>query len=302
MIWFRDNWRRIFFLGAIAFFALVTLTKRVVAHKVYEITHPPRKVSSMMFDANGQPIERVSFDTSDGLQLAGWYLPTQNGAAIILQHGYHANSEETLPIALMLARHGYGVLLFDFRAHGKSEGEMVTFGLNEVKDTEAALAFLHKQAGVNPAKTGMLGISMGGAVGILAAAELEEIQAIVVEGVFAELQDEISIGIQVQTLLPTTLFASIFKFFAERESGYKISDIKPVEEISKISPRPILILQGGSDERIPVASGERLFSAAGEPKEYWYEPTITHASYSTSIPAKYEQRIVSFFDKYFVDP
>lgn len=294
----RRNWHRLFLLGVIVFTILVISIKRVVARKVYQITHPPRVVSPMILDANSQPVDSINLSTSDGLQLAGWYIPPQNGAAIILQHGYHTNREEMLPIALMLARHGYGVLLFDFRGHGKSEGEMVTFGLNEVKDTEAALTFLRKQPEVNLAKIGLIGNSMGGAVGILAAAELEGIRVIVVEGVFPKLEDEIAVGIRVQTLLPATPFALIFKFFAERVSGYRISDIVPVEKISKISPRPLLILQGGADERIPIDSGERLFAVAGEPKEYWYEPMIAHAAFSTSIPTKYEQRVISFLDKY----
>ena len=284
----------------IALVTLIILTNRIVAYKVYEITHPPRIVSSTILNVNGQSINLVNLNTSDGLKLAGWYLPSKNGAVIVLQHGYHTNSEEMLPIALMLARHGYGVLLFDFRGHGKSEGEIVTFGLNEVKDTEAALVFLHSQPEVNPGKIGLLGNSMGGAVGILAAAELEGIRAIVVEGVFAELEDEIGIGIQVQTPLPATPFTSIFKFFAEQGSGYRISDIAPVEKIGKISPRPILILQGGADERIPIDSGERLFAAADGPKEYWYEPTITHAAFSASIPTKYEQRVISFLDQHLI--
>jgi len=296
MIWFQ-----IIILGVIVSVVLMILTDRVVAYKVYQITHPSRIVGPATFSVNGQLINQVNLNTSDGLKLAGWYLPPKNEVVIILQHGYHTNNEEMLPVAQMLARHRYGILLFDFRGHGKSEGEMVTFGLNEVKDTEAALAFLHLQPEVNPGKIGLLGNSMGGAVGILAAANLEGIRVVVIEGVFAELEDEIDIGIQVQTPLPATPFTSIFKFFTEQRSGYRISDIAPIEKIGEISPRPILILQGGADERIPIDSGGRLFAAAGKPKEYWYEPRITHAAFSVSVPTKYEQRIVSFFDKYFLD-
>ncbi len=278
--------------------ALVILTERVVAWKTFEITHPPRVIGPKTLRVNNRFLTPTVLKTSDGLQLVGWYLPPQNGATIILQHGYHTNSEEMLPAAEMLERHGYGLLLFDFRAHGRSEGEIVTFGLHEVKDTQAALTFLQNQPEVHSDKIGLLGISMGGAVGILASAELEGIRAIAVEGVFAELRDEVGVGIQVQTPLPAMPFASIFTFFTEQRHGYKISSIAPVEKIGQISPRPILILQGGADERIPVNSGRRLFGAAGEPKEYWCEPGIAHAKFSTSVPLKYEKRISAFFDRH----
>jgi fermentation-respiration switch protein FrsA (DUF1100 family) len=298
MIWLIHYRYHLFFVIGSIFLALVILTERVVTWKVYEITHPPRILGSGVFRVNNRPLTPINLKTSDGLQLAGWYLPPRNGATIILQHGYHTNSEEMLPIAEMLERHGYGLLLFDFRAHGRSEGETVTFGLHEVKDTQAALTFLRNQPEVHPDKIGLLGVSMGGAVGILASAKLEGIRAVAVEGVFAKLEDEVSIGIQAQTPLPAIPFASIFMFFAEQGHDYKISGIAPVEKIDQISPRPILILQGGADERIPANSGQRLFAAAGEPKEYWYEPKIAHAKFSTSVPLKYEKRIVAFFDQY----
>jgi fermentation-respiration switch protein FrsA (DUF1100 family) len=301
MIWLTHHRRRLFFAAGSIFLALVILTERVVAWKIYEITHPPRILGSGVLQVNNRSLIPINLKTSDGLQLAGWYLPPRNGATIILQHGYHTNSEEMLPAAQMLERHGYGLLLFDFRAHGRSEEEAITFGLYEVKDTLSALTFLQNQSETHPDKIGLLGVSMGGAVGILASAELEGIRAVAVEGVFAKLEDEVGIGIQVQTPLPAMPFASIFTFFAELGHDYKISSIAPVEKIDQISPRPILILQGGADERIPANSGQRLFAAAGEPKEYWYEPKITHAKFSTSVPIKYEKRIVAFFDQYLLN-
>lgn len=297
MTWFTHHKYPIFLVAGGVCLTLVILTDRVVAWKIYEITHPPHIVGPKDLRVNKRSLTPVNLKTSDGLQLAGWYLPSQNGATVILQHGYHTNSEEMLPAAEMLNRHGYGLLLFDFRAHGLSKGEIVTFGLHEIKDTQAALAFLQNRPEAHSDKIGLLGVSMGGAVGILASAELKEIRAIAVEGVFAELRDEVDVGIQAQTPLPATPFDSIFAFFANQH-GYKISSVAPVETIGQISPRPILILQSGADKRIPVESGQRLFAAAGEPKEYWYESGIAHAKFSTSVPLEYEKRIVSFFDRH----
>jgi len=245
---------------------------------------------------NGQPIQQVHFKTKDNLILSGWYIPPKNGSVIILQHGYHANSHQMLSIGRMLAKHGYGVLLFDFRGHGKSEGNTVTLGLFEVQDTDAAVSFLLKQSEVN--KIGLIGNSMGGATGILATSQNEKIQAIAVEGVFSELKDEVGIGIEVQTSLPAFPLNMIFIYIAERETGFKLSDIAPVKKIGQISPRPILIMQGGNDARINTESGQRLFTAAGEPKQYWNEPSAAHVAIYQTSPQDYEKHVIDFFDQY----
>jgi len=284
-------------VGSVLLIAIgLLVTQWVVAFKLDQITHPIRADNYSMSDGAGQSIPPVNFQTADGITLRGWYLPSKNGAAIILQHGYRANSAEMLPAGLMLAAHGYGVLMFDFRGQGKSGGDHVTLGLDETKDTDAALTFLQTQPDVAPDKIGLLGNSMGGATGILATANNLGIQALAVEGVFAELKDEVGVGIQVQTGLPAEPLASIFILFAERTPGYKLSNIAPISRVGEISPRPILIMQGGSDARIPVDSGQRLLKAAKEPKSYWYEPKAPHVGFYDTVRQTYEDKIVGFFD------
>jgi uncharacterized protein len=156
--------------------------------------------SYVLNDDSGQPLPQIAFTTADGLRLSGWYIKPQNGVTIIVQHGWQATSKTMLPIGLMLARHGFGVLMFDFRGHGNSQPAQVTLGLTEINDTNAAVAFLLSQPETQ--KIGLVGISMGAATGILAAAENEHIQAIAAEASFAELKDEVGIGIERQTPLP----------------------------------------------------------------------------------------------------
>jgi uncharacterized protein len=296
MRFLKNNPSRIFISFLLSILFGIFIVERVVAYKINQITHPNHIDNYSMTLEDGQPIQLVHFETVDNLILTGWYIPPQNGAVIILQHGYHANSAEMLPIGLMLARHGYGVLFFDFRGHGKSEGNTVTLGLYETQDTDAAVKFLREQPEVD--RIGLVGNSMGGATGILAASKNEGIQAIAVEGVFSKLRDEVGIGIEVQTPLPAFPFDVIFVYLAERETGYKLSDIAPVQEIGKISPRPILIMQGGNDQRINGDSGKSLFAAAGEPKFYWFEPSAAHVAIYQVAPRDYEKHVTDFFNQY----
>jgi uncharacterized protein len=274
----------------------IVIVERVVAYKVRQIMNPVQSTNYTMIFENGQITQQVHFQTADYLNLTGWYIPPKNGAVIILQHGYQANSAQMLPIGHLLARHGYGVLFFDFRGHGKSESSIVTLGLLEIRDTHAAVKFLSQQPGIN--QIGLIGNSMGGATGILATAENPLIRAIAVEGVFSELKEEVGIGIKVKTPLPAFPFDRMFIFFAERQTGYKLSQVAPVEKIGDISPRPIFIMQGGNDERVCPDSGFRLYEAAGEPKHFWFESAAAHVAIYEAAPLEYEKRVVEFFHQY----
>lgn len=283
--------------GAVVGTITAVLVERVVAYKVRQITHPARDIERPMVTATGQPIPQVTFPTTDGLTLTGWYLPTRNGATVIVQHGYSANSSQTLTRGLMLAEQGFGVLWFDFRAHGRSAGDLVTLGLHEVRDTEAALAFLHTRPEVDPACIGILGLSMGGATAILAAARNPQLRAVAVECAFAELKEEVGIGITVKTPLPTWPFANIFVWLAQWQTGFQFEHMAPVRVIGQISPRPLFIIHGGADARIAPDSGPRLYAAANEPKTYWYLPDVAHVAVYEAAPAEYAAKVIPFFEQ-----
>ena len=126
----------------------------------------------------GATYEDVSFRTSDGLELEGWYIPSRNGAAVIAFPGRKGPQRP----ARMLARHGYGVLLFDRRGEGESEGDPNTFGWRGERDLDAAVAFLEQRADVDPGRIGGIGLSVGGEMMLEAAAESDGLKAVVSEG------------------------------------------------------------------------------------------------------------------------
>ena len=126
----------------------------------------------------GAPYEDVQFTTSDGFLLKGWYVPSKNRAAVISFPGRSGTRLQ----ARMLARHGYGVLLFDRRGEGESEGDWNVFGWQGERDLHAAVAFLQGRSDVDPERIGGIGRSVGGEMLIEAAAESDAFKAIVSEG------------------------------------------------------------------------------------------------------------------------
>jgi uncharacterized protein len=76
-----------------------------------------------------------------------------------------------------------------------------------------------------------------------------------------------------------------------------VNRVAPVNVIGKIGPRLVLLLQGGKDKSILSDSGERLFAAAHDPKEYWHEALPAHGTFYSVMPKAYERRIVAFFNQ-----
>jgi pimeloyl-ACP methyl ester carboxylesterase len=255
--------------------------------------HPRRQPALEMPATWGLDYQNVVFAAADGIVLHGWYLPSQNGAAIIVGHGFRA------PLASesvrLLATHGYGVLVFDWRAHGQSEGDVCTFGYHEVRDVAGALDWLQGQLDVDPGRIGMLGESMGAVTAIRAAAQLPDIRAVVAESPYASLEEAMR-NIWRGTGLPEFPFVPLQIALGQWRVGLDLADMQPLRDVAAISPRPILILTGGRDPVTGSDAGQRYYAAAGEPKELWYEPDIGHLAHRWVFPVEYEQRILEFFD------
>jgi fermentation-respiration switch protein FrsA (DUF1100 family) len=247
------------------------------------------------------PFEDVTITSADGLKLVGWFVPTQNGAVVILQHGYKSTREELLNEAEMLYRHGYGILLTTIRAHDHSEGEMITFGMHEVQDMDAWYQYLLTRDDIDANRIGMLGNSFGGMLAIQYAAQNENIKAIVADCAFSSLNDTVSTSVTHFTDLPAFPFVPLIVYWAEQETGFKSEDIDATKWIAQISPRPVFLMQGGADVVISANSGERLYDAAGEPKELWFEPELGHVDFDTKLADEFERRVVEFFDRYLLD-
>ncbi|HJR79041.1 MAG TPA: alpha/beta hydrolase [Anaerolineales bacterium] len=247
------------------------------------------------------PFEDVPVTSADGLTLVGWFIPSQNDAVVILQHGYKSTREELLNEAEMLYRHGYGSLLTTVRAHDHSEGEMITFGMREVQDMDAWYQYLLTRDDIDPNRIGMLGNSFGGMLVIQYAAQNEDIKAIVAVSAFSSLADTVSTSVTHFTDLPAFPFAPLIVYWAEQETGYKLEDVDATKWIAQISPRPVFLMQGGADVVISPESGHRLHNAAGEPKELWFEHDLGHVGFDSEMAVEFERRVVEFFDRYLLD-
>lgn len=269
--------------------ALSATTVLVGFVQVNNALHPPRIVppGNTLREEN-IPHQYIDLYTEDGVRLAAWYTPPRKGAIILLAHGYGDNRPEW--IHAMLAKKGYGVLSWDARAHGESSGEISTIGYLEVLDVKAALDFALAQPGVE--HVGAWGGSMGGATIIRAAAEYPAIEAVFVDSTFATLDDEFDY------LVPYPLINPLAKVLAQIRTGIDLDEINPLEDISRISPRPVYIVHGTGDTAAPPDAGRKLYDAANEPRFLWEAENVRHLSIYLDNPRRYKNRLLAFFGEW----
>jgi uncharacterized protein len=251
--------------------------------------HPVRQTASgALLKASGIDFKDVELMTEDHVRLSAWYTPPKNGAVILVAHGYGDKRSEDF--YALFATHGYGVIAWDFRAHGKSAGEFSSLGYYEMLDAKAALDFVLVQPGVE--HVGAWGGSMGAVTMIRATAHYPQIEALVADSPFATLRDEMDLRV------PFPIMRPLIRFFAERESGVSPDLVRPVDDIAHISPRPVFIIQGMADGMVPLDSAQRLYDAAGEPRQLWTENDVPHLNMYAYYKAKYTKRVLRFFDEY----
>jgi fermentation-respiration switch protein FrsA (DUF1100 family) len=242
--------------------------------------------------------EEVSFTSvEDDVRICGWFFPAagpQRAPAIVLCHGIWTGRRECLPLALRFWAAGYNVLCFDFRAHGLSGGRFTSVGHHETNDVLGAVEYLQQRAEVDADRIGVIGFSMGAAASIQAAARSPRIAALVADSAYASFLDAAKYSFRVVTRVPHFPIASLAMHWAKWIMHVDASQLRPVDVIAHISPRPIMITHGALDEIVPVNHAHTLFKAAQEPKELWIVPGAHHVGARDTDPEGYFARIEGF--------
>jgi hypothetical protein len=257
----------------------------------YGFTHVTR--TEVPEDELGVPHEDVTLTTSDDLKLKGWYVPSRNGSAVIVFPGRAASQDR----ARFLIRHGYGVLLYDRRGEGESEGDVNAYGWDFDKDIRAGVEFLKHRPDVDPDRIAGLGLSVGGEMMMQTAAGTEDLAAVVSEGagsrtIGEEMDDEDVYGSGPQMWFNTS------GIVLKSVSMAVFSDTRPPEHLEeyvpRIAPRPLLLIWAKENDTATLS--RRYLRAAGPTATGWEVPEGGHTGGLKARPAEYEKRVVSFLD------
>jgi dipeptidyl aminopeptidase/acylaminoacyl peptidase len=279
--------------------ALVVIFVGISGYLGYSMTRTERVPLEGNPGLIGLIYEDVSFPSMDeNLTLRGWFLPNEvSEQVIIMVHGDGANRADPtigmLEIASRLVGGGYNVLMFDLRGCGESDGNMVSGGYYEKRDLEGAVEYA-KERGFN--HIGVLGFSLGAVTSLIATAEDTDIDAVVSDSSFADLEDIMGPEFSKRTKAPQ-FFLNPILFMIKIMYRVDFRAIKPVECVTEIAPRPILFIHGEEDETIPVEHAYRLFQASQNSQaQLWIVPGAGHTKSYITHPEEYISRVIDFFD------
>jgi pimeloyl-ACP methyl ester carboxylesterase len=246
----------------------------------------------------GLAYRQVEFSSRDGLRLSGWYVPGSNRAAVIMMHGGGTQGIDLGQHAAALARHGYGVLLFDLRAHGRSEGHTCTYGWRETNDLLGAIDYVQGRDDVDAGRIGVFGFSLGGQIALRTAAQTDTIRAVATEGpARASAADRIA-----QPATPGRWLLALFRRFSYALLSLLNGEKVPpgvLSIVGDIAPRPILLISTGEGRE--QAWVRTLHQAAAEPKSLWEIPAARHGEGYALHPEMYTPKLVTFFDAALLD-
>ncbi len=295
---FQIKWPYIFKLVGFAIaiilivlvFLIVEFSRRYVAHLVVWDCPAPALTPA---DIGLDNYELVQIQPQPDQMLTAWYIPSQNGAAVLLIQGHWRSRDDMFNDAELLARYGYGVMLLDPHPCA-GPGVAHTMGHDEVADVAAAIKFMQQQPDTASGKIGVLGFSIGGVIAVESAAQIPEIQAVVAQGNFHDLvvnmtprgaRDDIVEGLVQRLML----------FFYRYYTGLDPNLVKPIDSVAKISPRSLFLIAGQGEAMANHTQAQ--FEAAGQPKELWIVPETGHGGYQQRWPEEYEKRVIDFFDR-----
>lgn len=245
------------------------------------------------------PVETLSLPSEDGLRLVGYlYRNGDSKKTAVLIHGFHSGAYEGCSHqALEYIARGYNVFFPDNRACTGSEGNYLTYGIMEQRDTIRWLEYLAQRF---PEDSILVhGVSLGGATTcFLADKNLpEQVKALVSDCAFAEMRKVLAYVSYKSTHVPPWLLMPISECWFRCLTGLDYDTETPLKAVSA-ARLPMYFVTGEQDNYIPMEHTLRLYNACPTDKEIRVIRGAGHAAALVVGGDDYMNPIVAFVEKY----
>ncbi len=263
-------------------------------------SRPSDRAMTLTPENFGVAYHNVRFNASDGVPLAGWWLPAEDSPVVIIYgHGLFRSRQEMVERAAYFRQRGYAGLLFDFRRHGESQGELSGAGYLERLDVLGAVRFLRDSLHVTkPIVT--CAVSMGTGATMLAAAESPEIAGLILDSSFLSFDHLIAHHAKIWLGIPKFPLADEIILFTKWRIGFSSAQFDMERALDKIGDRPLLFIAGGKDVRMPKEISQQLFEhSKSTRKRLVVFEEATHGAAFTLEAARYEEKMVGFLTEHF---
>lgn len=261
--------------------------------------------------------EEVTFRSADGTRLAGCYLPhraDRRRGVILFGLEFGSNRWAAGPYCEHLRTAGYDVFAYEPRNQGDSDTDPTYQPLQwvtdrDVADGRAALAYLKGRADADPAGVGVFGVSKGGSVGLLLAAEDPAVRCVATDGAFATYTTVVpymrrwvtiySPHRRLQRLVPDAFYGSIGQAAINRVARNRGVKFPRVEAAVRRLRVPLFVIHGEGDTYIKPAMAESLFARCKSTvKHLWIVPKAKHNQAPQVEPVAYHAKLVAFFTRH----
>lgn len=245
---------------------------------------------------DSREFEGVYITSHDGLRLFARYYHVADGAPLeIMCHGYKSMSRRDFAgIAETVMDMGHNVLLIDERAHGESEGNLISFGIEERRDVLSWVDYALRRFGPD-VEIILYGVSMGGAA-VLMTLELplpKNVRCVIADCPPSSARDIIIKVAKEKTRLGAIAWPLVR--LSARLSGFSLTESSAKEAV-KHAKIPVLLIHGEGDTFVPsYMSGE--IAAASELVTLRLFDTNRHMFSYLSNPARYRRELEDFIGR-----
>jgi len=215
----------------------------------------------------GLPFETLRIDTANGRRVHAWLVSPAAGCAapapaVVVMHGWGGNASMMLPLARPLHDAGFAALYLDARCHGASDDDSFASLPRFAEDLEHALDWLEQHGGIDPARIGVIGHSVGAGAALLAASRRPGLAAVVSVSAFSHPAAMMGRWMEVKRIPARTVGRYILGY-VQRTIGHRFDDIAPVATIARIRC-PVLLVHGAADEVVPPSEAREIFAARAD--------------------------------------
>jgi alpha-beta hydrolase superfamily lysophospholipase len=238
--------------------------------------------------------EEIDLVTADGVAFGAWFF-RQPGTpqVVVISPGHKGRRQDLLGISVALWRKGFNVVAYSYRGMASSDRALVTMGIREVQELEAAIAFARRR--VRNARVGLLGYSMGAAVSLLGAAGDPDVVALVLDSPYADLPQLLRENVWRAARVPGRPLVAGVGLWLRLRHGIRLSDASAMAVLSGLEPRPLFFIHGGSDRITSVRHSRQLYDAYRAPREIWVVQGAPHTGAYFADRPLYVERVAGFF-------
>lgn len=296
----------------VLFFALLYLLYyKAFYHKPkeYKTVKLPKKWLGDNYDkckrlydaAAAEEYDEVYITAFDGTKLFGrLYIKDIKKPFVIMMHGYKGVAFiDFCGGSAMINEFGYNKLIIDQRAHGKSGGHTITFGVKECRDCISWIEYLVKTYG-DGIKIGLIGVSMGAATVTMATGldTPSQVKCVIADCGYSSPRDIIR-KVMRDVHMPVALYPLI-RLSAKLFGGFSPDEYSSVEAVKR-SKIPLLIIHGESDSFVPCYMSHEIYDACASPKQLLTVAGADHAVSAFADEKAYKNAVNGFINKYLAD-